>query len=231
MKIFNKSLLLVSALFASNYALANCTTKPGKPNTEKFEMRGEMPSSVLTQSLKQGDLVNTFTATFMVDKSYTVDCTDGSTVLFKMQRALTTATEYKGAVPVPHAYYITRLASGERDPNSPTNDWIYTVQTLDGEFFYNTRAGGDGRPVVVPASRDYKPRQLIISLYAGKDNPTTPLTFGPAGQNSFMAHIQLNNESPTDNEGIIYYLTGTITPHRLSILVVLVRVQRICLSI
>ncbi len=212
MRKIYKGLFIVAALCTSNYALANCTTNVGRPNTEKFEMRGSFANSVLTGPLKQGDLVQSLTINFSPDKNYTVKCTPDSEVLLKMQRANRPAVEYRGEASVPYAYYVDRYAQGQYNPNSPSNDWIYTVKTIEGEYFYNTRSGGDGRTLIVPESGDYRPRQLVVSFYAGRDNPTTPLTFGSGGQMSFMAHIQLDYETPTDNEGIIYYLTGTITP-------------------
>ncbi|WP_139851518.1 fimbrial protein [Acinetobacter pullicarnis] len=212
MRKIYKGLFIVTALFASNYALANCSNSYGKPNTTKIEMNGMMPSYALTGPLKQGDLVTRVTVDYKPSKTDKLKCTPDSQVLLKMQRANYAAVDYMGEVPVPHAYYIHKDARGNSKPDDPSNDWIYTVQLPDGEFFYNNQFGNHGREINVPESDDYGPKQLIISLYAGKDNPTTPLTFGSAGQVSFMAHIQLNGWSSTDSEGLIYSTTGTITP-------------------
>lgn len=212
MRKIYKSLFIGTALFASNYALANCSNSYGRPNTAKIEMNGMMPSYTLSRPLKQGDLVETITVNYKPSKTDILRCTPDSEVLLKAQRANYLAREYEGEVPVSHAYYVDKYARGSAKPDDPSNDWIYTVQLTDGEYFYNDRMNIGGRPLQVPESDNYGPRQLIISLYAGKDNPTTPLTFGSAGQVSFMAHIQLSGITETDNEGIIYSTTGTIMP-------------------
>ena len=212
MKKLNQYLFIASTLLVANTSFANCTTSVGRPNTEKFEMRGNFPSYSLKTPLKKGQLVESMVILFTPDKSTTVKCTAGSQVQLKMQRGNVAATPYegRGEAEVPHAYYVSKSARGDAKPDDPANDWIYTVQTAEGDFFDNDMWGG--HRITVPESEDYRPRKLIVTFYAGKDNPTTPLTFGPAGQTSFMAHIQLNGDTPTDSEGIIYQATGTITP-------------------